>query len=110
MKFNIYLNSSEKKTESDVVTKDKAELKEPELHKVILLNDDFTPMDFVTEVLRNVFHHNAQEANEIMLDVHEKGAGVAGVYTFGVAETKTYVVHNQAQKNQFPLKCIIEKQ
>ena len=67
-------------------------------------------MDFVVEVLRNVFHHDAQHANEIMLDVHEKGSGVAGVFTFGVAETKVFIVHNHAKKYQFPLKCIMEKQ
>ena len=82
----------------------------PDLFKVILLNDDFTPMDFVVEVLRNVFHHDAQSANEIMLDVHEQGAGTAGVFTFGVAETKVYIVNNQAKKYQFPLKCIMEKE
>ncbi len=109
MKFKIDLSEQEK-TEGDVITQEKVKVKEPELFKVILLNDDFTPMDFVVEILRNVFHHDTQKANQIMMDVHEKGSGTAGVFTFGVAETKIYIVHNQAEKFQFPLKCVMEKQ
>jgi len=108
--FKINLTADDNKTEGDTVTEEKVTVKEPDLFKVILLNDDFTPMDFVVEVLRNVFHHDAQSANEIMLDVHEQGAGTAGVFTFGVAETKVYIVNNQAKKYQFPLKCIMEKE
>jgi len=109
MKLKIYMQNEEK-TDADVITKEKVKVKEPELYKVILLNDDFTPMDFVVEVLKNVFPHNVQEANKVMLDVHEKGSGVAGVFTYGVAETKIFIVHNQAKKYQFPLKCEMEKQ
>ena len=109
-KLKIILNQSEESEQSDVATQNKEKLKTPDLYKVILMNDDFTPMDFVIEILSKVFHHDSKKSTEIMLDVHEKGAGVAGVFTYGVAETKTYVVNNQARKNNFPLKAIIEKE
>ncbi len=97
-------------SEGDTLTETKATIKEPSLYKVILLNDDFTPMDFVVDVLKNVFRYDDASANAIMLDVHEKGHGVAGVFTYEVAETKIYIVHAQAKKFQFPLKCTMEKE
>jgi ATP-dependent Clp protease adaptor protein ClpS len=85
-------------------------LKEPSLYKVILLNDDFTPMDFVVLVLTQFFKKTSEDATRIMLEVHTKGAGVAGVFTHEVAETKVYLVNDFAKKNKHPLKCVMEKE
>ena len=83
-------------------------IKEPEQYKVIFLNDDYTPMHFVVEVLMVIFHKNIEDANKLMLDVHQKGRGVAGVYTWDIAVTKAEQVHTAAQANGFPLKCVVE--
>ena len=85
-------------------------LKEPEQYKVILLNDDYTSMDFVVEVLMSIFHKNYQEAEQIMMDVHRKERGVCGVYTYEVAETKVNQVMDLARQHQHPLQCTIEKE
>ena len=82
---------------------------EPPMYKVLLLNDDYTTMDFVIMVLEVVFHKDNQEATRIMLKVHQEGHGVAGVFTRDVAETKIAIVHDLAHKNEHPLKCSIEK-
>ena len=83
-------------------------VKEPDQYKVIFLNDHYTPMDFVVEILMVIFHKSIEEASRIMLDVHRKGKGVVGVYTWDIAVTKAEQVHSAAQANQFPLKCIVE--
>lgn len=88
---------------------DKVKIQEPSFYKVILLNDDFTPMDFVTHVLKKFFKKSPEEAQKIMLDVHQKGQGVAGVYSFEVAETKVFLTNNLAKQNKYPLKCTMEK-
>jgi ATP-dependent Clp protease adaptor protein ClpS len=80
----------------------------PKMYKVILLNDDFTPMDFVVLVLRRFFAKTEEEATRVMLDVHQKGAGVAGVFTLEMAEMKTMQVNQFARMNQHPLKCTLE--
>ena len=80
----------------------------PKMYKVILLNDDFTPMDFVVLVLRRYFAKSEEEATKVMLDVHQKGAGVAGVYTLEMAEMKTMQVNQFARMNQHPLKSTVE--
>lgn len=80
----------------------------PKMYKVILLNDDFTPMDFVVLVLRRFFAKTEEAATEVMLDVHKKGAGVAGVFTLEMAEMKTMQVNQFARMNQHPLKCTLE--
>jgi len=80
----------------------------PKMYKVILLNDDFTPMDFVILVLRRFFSKDEAAATQIMLDVHKKGAGVAGVFTLEMAEMKTMQVNQFARMNQHPLKCTLE--
>lgn len=95
---------------TQTLVKPKPELKEPSFFKVILLNDDFTPMDFVVHVLQRFFSKNAEEAHAIMLQVHNQGAGVAGTYSHEVAETKVYVVNDYAKKNKHPLKCVMEKE
>jgi len=88
---------------------EKEEVKEPSLYKVLLHNDDYTTMDFVVMVLETVFNKDATEATRIMLNVHNQGVGIAGVYTREVGETKIAVVHDMARKNQYPLKCSLEK-
>lgn len=80
----------------------------PRLYKVLLLNDDYTPMDFVVEVLKRFFAKNEEAAMKIMLDVHQKGSGVAGVYSLETAEMKVMQVNQFARQNQHPLKCTLE--
>jgi len=82
--------------------------KEPEEFKVILLNDHYTTMEFVVEILIVIFHKNGEDANRIMLDVHRKGRGVVGVYPWDIAATKLEQVHAAAKANEFPLRCIVE--
>ena len=86
------------------------ETRKPSLYRVVLLNDDYTPMDFVVHILESVFHKSAIEATQIMLNVHRKGSGLAGVYTRDIAETKVQTVQELARKSKFPLKCIMEKE
>jgi len=81
----------------------------PRMYAVILLNDDYTPMDFVVLILRRFFGKSEEEAHKIMLDVHEKGSGVAGVYTLEVAEMKVMQVNQFSQLNQHPLKCTLKE-
>jgi len=83
-------------------------IKEPEKFKVILLNDHYTTMEFVVEILMVIFHKSIVDANRIMLDVHRKGRGVVGVYTWDIAVTKAEQVHSVAKANEFPLRCIVE--
>lgn len=85
-------------------------LQKPSLYKVILLNDDFTPMDFVIYVLKSFFNKTDDEAHDIMMQVHKDGAGIAGVYSFEVAEMKSAQVNMLAKDNQHPLKSVIEKE
>jgi len=91
-------------------SKEKAveKLKEPDDYMVILLNDDYTTMDFVVMVLVEVFGKNLNDANGIMLDVHKKGKGIVGQYPWDIAATKAEQVHALARENEFPLKCIVE--
>ena len=84
-------------------------LKEPENYQVILLNDDYTSMDFVVDVLMAVFHKSMEDAANIMMSVHKKGSGLAGVYTWDIAVTKADQVHNLARQNEYPLRCKVEK-
>jgi ATP-dependent Clp protease adaptor protein ClpS len=95
----------------DVTPKEKAkfETRTPKMYRVILFNDDYTTMDFVVEILVSVFGKPAAEATRIMLDVHNKGRGVCGVYTRDIAQTKVTRVHQLARKNQFPLRCSFEE-
>jgi len=91
-----------------VVQEARPQLKKPQLYKVLLLNDDFTPMEFVVRVLERIFHKNREEATRIMLHVHTKGMAVCGVYTHEVAETKVRQVMLFSQENQHPLQCTLE--
>ena len=90
------------------VSKGDDKVKEPEEFKVILLNDNYTTMDFVVAILMEIFHKNAADANRIMLDVHKKGKGIVGVYSWDIAITKAEQVHAAAYANEFPLRCIVE--
>ena len=96
--------------EDVVLEAKKSKLKPPPMFKVILLNDDFTPMDFVIAVLQTFFSMNREQATKIMLKVHQEGIGVAGVYPFEVAETKAEKVSQLAREYEFPLLCTVEEE
>ncbi|MCU0288748.1 MAG: ATP-dependent Clp protease adapter ClpS [Acidobacteria bacterium] len=96
-------------TKSNVKTIPRAKLKKPKLYRVILFNDDYTSMDFVVEILMTIFNKPAAEATKIMLDVHKKGTGVCGVYTFDIAVTKVNQVHQEANLHEYPLRCGYEE-
>jgi len=96
-------------TGTGVATKTRAKTKKPSLYRVLLLNDDFTPMEFVIHVLERFFSKNQEQATQIMLHVHQNGVGECGVYTYEVAETKVTQVMDFAQKHQHPLQCVMEK-
>ena len=93
-----------------VATKAKPKTKRPSLYRVLLLNDDYTPMEFVVHVLMNFFNKSEESAHTIMLHVHRNGVGECGVFTYEVAETKVTQVMDFARKHQHPLQCIMEKQ
>ena len=93
-----------------LITKTRPKTKKPSLYKVLLLNDDYTPMEFVVHVLERYFHKNRDEATKIMWHVHQKGVGVCGVFTYEVAETKVAQVMDLARQNQHPLQCRMEKE
>jgi ATP-dependent Clp protease adaptor protein ClpS len=97
-------------TETGTITKTRPATKRPNLYRVLLLNDDYTPMEFVVLVLQDVFNKTREEAMRIMLHVHQKGVGECGVYPYEVAETKVTRVMDTARKNQHPLQCVMEKQ
>ena len=82
----------------------------PKRYKVLLLNDDYTSMDFVIDILMNVFHKNYQQAEAIMLEIHKKERGLCGVYTYEIAETKVMQVHKLAREQGFPLKATMEEE
>ena len=93
-----------------VITDVRPRTAKPPLYKVMLINDDFTPMEFVVLVLKKFFLKSEAEAAKIMMQVHNEGAGLAGVYTFEVAETKVYLVSEFSRRQKHPLKCIMEKE
>lgn len=93
-----------------VLTDDVVETREPPRYKVLLHNDDYTTMEFVVSILERIFNRSRHEATKIMLSVHNEGVGIAGVYTKEVCETKIAIVHELAKKNEFPLRCSMEKE
>src|SRR6266850_1115775 len=97
-------------TGTGIVTKTRPKTKKPSLYKVLLLNDDYTPMEFVVHVLERFFSKPREEAVQIMLHVHRHGVGICGVYTFEVAETKVAQVIELARRHQHPLQCTMEKE
>lgn len=96
--------------DEDIETDIRSKAKRPPLYKVLLLNDDYTTMEFVVYILETIFNKSPVEAVQIMLNVHKNGSGVAGIYTKDIAETKIKVVLELARKNDFPLQCIMEKE
>jgi ATP-dependent Clp protease adaptor protein ClpS len=96
--------------QTGVVIKTRPKTKRPAMYKVLMLNDDYTPMEFVVHVLERFFGKSRDEATRIMLHVHQRGVGVCGVYTYEVAETKVTQVMDLARQNQHPLQCTIEKE
>ncbi len=96
--------------EAGIATKTKFKTKRPSLFRVLLLNDDYTPMEFVIHILQDVFKKQSEDAVKIMLLVHTNGKGEAGVFPYEVAETKVTQVMDLAIKNSHPLKCVMEKQ
>jgi len=101
--------ATKNETEGGVLFDEDTDTKEPDEYRVILLNDDYTTMEFVVAVIMSVFHRELLDATRIMLDVHRKGKGVVGTYTYDIATTKINRVHEMARENGFPLKCIMEK-
>ena len=100
--------AAENRGDTELLTRDEEELKEPQEYVVVLLNDNFTTREFVVEILGLIFHKTLEEATKIMLNVHHKGRGVVGVYTWDLAQTKVNQVHEIAKQYDYPLKCVIE--
>ena len=109
----VCANAGEDDTGTDdevgIATKTKARPKKPSQYKVLLLNDDYTPMEFVVMVLKRFFSMDLEQATRVMLHVHQKGVGVCGVFPYEVAETKVNQVMDFAKQNQHPLQCTLEK-
>jgi ATP-dependent Clp protease adaptor protein ClpS len=109
-RFSTSMTDTSQQTGDLVVERTDKQTKEPARFKVLLINDDYTTMDFVVEVLETVFHRTPAEAFRIMMQVHTQGKGLCGVYTFEVAETKVEAVHELARQNGFPLRASLEEE
>ena len=103
-------DDTDRKGDVGTITKTAPKTKRPSLYKVLLLNDDYTPQEFVVWLLEAIFHKNRDEATHIMLHVHNHGVGVCGVYTYEVAETKVAHVLELARRNEHPLQCTMERE
>ena len=97
-------------TGTGIVTKTRPKVKKPSLYKVLLLNDDYTPMEFVVHILEKFFAKSREDAVEVMLHVHRHGVGICGVFTYEVAETKVAQVIEFSRRHQHPLQCTMEKE
>ena len=104
------MNEHSPEIEEDVISEVRDEIDEPPMYKVLLHNDDYTTMEFVVEILMLVFNKTPEEAVEIMLNIHQKGIGICGVYTYEVSETKVNTVDSLAREHGFPLKCTMEEE
>ncbi|GBO80240.1 clp protease adaptor protein ClpS [Acetobacter aceti NRIC 0242] len=102
-------NSEDNTSDIGVLVRTVPKTRKPSMYKVLMLNDDYTPMEFVVHVLERFFNKNRDEATNIMLHVHKKGVGVCGVFTYEVAESKVSLVMDLARQNQHPLQCTIER-
>ena len=102
-------DATEDDSQTGILLKARPKTKKPSMYKVLLLNDDYTPMEFVVRVLEKFFNKNKQEATEIMLHVHRRGVGVCGIFTYEVAESKVQQVMDFARANEQPLQCTMEK-
>lgn len=100
----------EDRTDGVLLAEPEIKTKRPPYFKVVLLNDDFTPMDFVVFILKDIFRKSHEDAVNVMMDIHQKGAGTCGVYTRDVAETKAEMVITLARRNEYPLQCSVEKE
>ena len=116
--FQVYMNSDDENNDKNIINNDnrtgilleeRPKVKKPPLYKVIMLNDDYTPMEFVVMVLEKIFNKKQEEATQIMLHVHKNGVGVCGTFTYEVAESKCKSVMDMAKKNEHPLQCTMEK-
>ena len=103
-------NDNDGGTGTGVVVKPKVQTKKPSLYRVLMLNDDYTPMEFVVHVLERFFNKTREESTRIMLHVHKRGVGVCGVFTYEIAETKVQQVMDFARQHQHPLQCTLEKE
>ncbi len=103
-------NENERGVGVGVISKTAPKTKRPSLYKVLLLNDDYTPQEFVVWLLQSVFHKDQEDAIRIMLHVHQNGVGVCGIYTYEVAETKVAQVMEISRRNQHPLQCTMERE
>ena len=103
------MSSSNPEIKEWVTSKTRGEVKEPPMYQVLLINDDYTTMEFVVEILMFIFNKSTEESMHIMLKVHQEGMGLCGVYTYEVAETKVDTVHTLAREKGFPLKCAMEE-
>ncbi len=107
---NDSINGQGPELEEEVISETRDEVDEPSMYRVLLHNDDYTTMEFVVEILILVFNKSTEDAVRIMLNVHHKGIGVCGVYTYEISETKVNAVHDLARQYGFPLKCTMEKE
>ena len=96
--------------ENNLLTKEKVKLQKPSMYEVVMLNDDYTPMEFVIYVLQSIFKKNYEDAKTIMLTIHNEGKGICGVFPLDIAETKANQVVEFARINQHPLECKVQKQ
>ena len=103
-------NEDDRNGNSQLILDSRTKTKKPSMYKVIMLNDDYTPMEFVVHVLQKFFGLSADEANQIMLNVHQRGVGVCGVYSFEIAESKAQKTIDYARKNDHPLQLQLEKE
>ena len=117
--FQVYMNSDDENNDKNIINNDnrtgilleeRPKVKKPPLYKVIMLNDDYTPMEFVVEMLQTYFAKSAEEATQVMLNIHQKGLGVCGLYTYEIAESKANQVLEKARKKQHPLQLKLEKE
>ncbi|MET3560254.1 ATP-dependent Clp protease adaptor protein ClpS [Bartonella japonica] len=102
-------NWGESRYDSIIIPKMRTKIQKPKLYRVLLLNDDYTPMDFVVFILKKIFKKKFEEATHIMLNVHQNGVGECGTYSYEVAETKIVQVRECARQNEHPLQCIMER-
>ena len=102
-------NSPDETPDRGVVTKTRPKTKKPSMYRVLMMNDDYTPMEFVVQVLVGIFNKTPEQATQVMLSVHQSGVGVCGIYTYEVAETKVSQTMDAAKRAQHPLQCTMEK-
>lgn len=105
-----FFSSSDSQTLDEIDIKTSKQIQKPPLYKIIMLNDDFTPMDFVIYILETIFQKNNEEATNIMFEIHNTGFGICGAFTYEIAETKKKQTIQLATKHQYPLQCILEKE